>query len=65
MISVIEGSGIGSGVVDGLCGGVLTAGGGGGIISFSWIIRPPLLDVFSTCKAIEIPCSFFPKPCPS
>lgn len=38
---------------------------GGGIISFSCIILPPRLLVFSTCNAIEIPCSFLPKPWPS
>lgn len=37
-------------------------GGGGISTSFSWIMRPPRLEVFSTCKAIDIPCSFFPKP---
>lgn len=50
----------------------LTVGGGGtaenvggGIISFSLIIRPPLLLVFSTCNAVEMPCCWRPKPCPS
>lgn len=33
--------------------------------SFSWIIRPPRFDVFSTCKATDIPCSFLPRPWPS
>lgn len=48
-------------------GGLLATGmiPGGPINSFSWMIRPPLFEVFSTCRATDMPCSFFPKPCPS
>lgn len=33
--------------------------------SFSWMIFPPLLLVFSTNSAVLIPCSNFPRPWPS
>lgn len=48
---------------DGGGGSIDCDGGlGGSNISFSCIIRPPRFDVFSTCNAIDIPCSCLPKP---
>ncbi len=37
---------------------------GGGIRSFSWMIRPPRFEVFSTARACDIPCSVRPNPWP-
>lgn len=71
IISVMDGSSFDADV-DAIAVG---AGGGGNIdgagglggcnISFSCIILPPRFDVFSTCKAIDIPCSCLPNPWPS
>ncbi|KAI9577069.1 hypothetical protein GQX74_011149 [Glossina fuscipes] len=41
------------------------AGGGGKNTSRSCIMRPPRLEVFSTCNAMDIPCSCLPSPWPS
>lgn len=68
MISVMVGSGFSCAALPCCCGEVV--GGlepgdvtdGGGIISFSLMMRPPRLLVFSTCSAMDIPCSCFPKP---
>lgn len=68
IISVILGSGLSPPDEDaegGLCSAAEGTGGvkvGGPINSFSWIILPPLLEVFSTCNATDMPCSFFPRP---
>ena len=71
MISVIVGSGLGWVARPCCCEvppgefGPAAVRGGGGIISFSLMMRPPRLLVFSTCSAMEIPCSCFPRPWPS
>ena len=50
--------------VSGLGGGAM-ANMGGGIRSFSWTMRPPRFEVFSTDSAVDIPCPVLPRPCPS
>lgn len=64
MISVMLGSGFGvDSHPDAADGGGLGTDGGGGISnSFSWMILPPRLEVFSTCSAIDMPCSCLPRP---
>lgn len=48
--------------VSGFGGGGAIANMGGGIRSFSWTMRPPRFDVFSTERAVDIPCPSLPRP---
>uniref|UniRef100_A0A1A9UWU6 Uncharacterized protein n=1 Tax=Glossina austeni TaxID=7395 RepID=A0A1A9UWU6_GLOAU len=69
IISVILGSVLVNSVVAMFACGVedpaTAAGGGGKNTSRSCIMRPPRLEVFSTCNAMDIPCSCLPSPWPS